>query len=286
MYPAPRPGTLTVMPRRLDRSPHGARARRAARSASRDGSAARALAAADAERRRLERDLHDGAQQRLVSLSLRLRLLGTRLAPGTEAEHMLAAAQDELAASLRELRELAHGLHPAVLSERGLAAALGSVALRAPLPVELAVNLEERLPERIEVAAYYLVSEALTNVAEHAQAATAHVTVTREHARVVVEVADDGVGGADLAGSGLRGLADRVAVLGGELRVSSPCAGGTRLRAEFPSRILGLWPGRWPDRAATLSASPAGQDGPPRSGRARSDSVILPEHGQPGPTQA
>jgi signal transduction histidine kinase len=222
------------MPSRLDRPPHGVRSRRAPRSSSRADSAARALAAADAERRRLERDLHDGAQQSLVSLGLQLRLLGTRLAPGSEAEAMLAAAQEQLATSLRELRELAHGLHPAVLSERGLGAALASVTARAPLPVELTADLDERLPDRIEVAAYFLVSEALTNVAKHAQAASARVTVSRASGHVVVEVTDDGVGGADEAGSGLRGLADRVAVLGGKLRVTSPPAGGTRLRAEIP----------------------------------------------------
>jgi signal transduction histidine kinase len=232
MFAATRCGTLMIMHSRLDRSPHGARS--GLTWGCRDGSAARALAAADTERRRLERDLHDGAQQRLVSLSIQLHLLGTRLAPGSEAERLLAAAQEELATSLKELRELAHGLHPAVLSERGLAAALASVANRASLPVDLTVELEERLPEPIEVAAYYLASEALTNVAKHAQAATARVTVACENTRVVVEIADDGVGGADLAGSGLRGLADRVAALGGRLRVSSPRAGGTRLRAEIP----------------------------------------------------
>jgi signal transduction histidine kinase len=227
-------GTLTVMQSRLERTPHGARSRRPSRSPSRDSAAARALAAADAERRRLERDLHDGAQQRLVSLALQLRLVGAQLAPGSEAEQLLAAAQDELAESLRELRELAHGLHPAVLSERGLAAALASVANRAPLPVDLNIDLEDRLPEQIEVAAYYLVSEALTNVAKHAHASTARVTVERDAAGVVVEIADDGVGGADRGGSGMRGLADRIAALGGRLGVSSPRAGGTCLRAEIP----------------------------------------------------
>ena len=116
--------------------------------------AARILAAADGERRRLERDLHDGAQQRLVSLSMRLRILGMRLAPGSEAERLLATAQDELAASLQELRELARGLHPAVLNEHGLRGALESLALRAPLPVELNIALEDRLPAAVEVAGY------------------------------------------------------------------------------------------------------------------------------------
>jgi signal transduction histidine kinase len=198
-------------------------------------SAVRILAAADRERRRLERDLHDGAQQRLVSLSMCLRVLGRRLAPGSEAERLLATAQAELAASLQELRELARGLHPAVLSEHGLRCALESLALRAPLPVELSVALEDRPPAAVEVAAYYLVSEALTNIAKYADADTATVRVARRDAELVVEVADDGVGGADPAdGSGLRGLADRIEALGGRLTVWSAPATGTTVRAEIP----------------------------------------------------
>jgi signal transduction histidine kinase len=198
-------------------------------------SAARILAAADRERRRLERDLHDGAQQRLVSLSMRLRLLRTRLAPGSEAERLLAIAQEELTASLQELRELARGLHPAVLSERGLRGALESLALRAPLPVELSVVLEDRPPAAVEVAAYYLVCEALTNIAKYANADTAIVRVARQDAELVIEVADDGVGGADPAdGSGLRGLADRIEALSGRLHVWSAPATGTTVRAEIP----------------------------------------------------
>ena len=198
-------------------------------------SASRILAAADRERRRLERDLHDGAQQRLVSLSMRLRVLGMRLAPGSEVERLLATAQDELAASLQELRELARGLHPAVLSEHGLRSALESLALRAPLPVELSVALDDRPPAAVEVAAYYLVSEALTNIAKYADADTATVRVTRRDAELVVEVADDGVGGADPAdGSGLRGLADRIEALDGRLDVWSAPARGTTVRAEIP----------------------------------------------------
>jgi signal transduction histidine kinase len=197
--------------------------------------AARILAAADGERRRLERDLHDGAQQRLVSLSMRLRVLGMRLTPGSEAERLLATAQDELAASLQELRELARGIHPAVLSEHGLCSALESLALRAPLPVELSAALEDRPPAAVEVAAYYLVSEALTNIAKYADADIATVRVARRHAELVVEVADDGVGGADPAdGSGLRGLADRIEALGGRLHVRSAPAMGTTVRAEIP----------------------------------------------------
>jgi signal transduction histidine kinase len=200
---------------------------------------ARVVAAADTERRRLERDLHDGAQQRLVSLSLSLALVSRQLTPDSEAKRMLDAARAELAASLTELRELARGLHPAVLSSRGLPAALDSLACRAPLPVQLTVDVERRLPAPIEIAAYYLVSEALTNVAKYAGATTAAVNVTRHSGRVVVEVIDDGIGGADAAGgSGLRGLADRVQALRGHVHVVSPPGGGTRVRAEIPCGSL------------------------------------------------
>ena len=145
---------------------------------------------------------------------------------------MLTAAQEELAASLSELRELAHGLHPAVLGSHGLGAALQSLTARGPLPVELIVDLEPRLPAPVEVAAYYLVSEALTNVAKHANARTVTVRVAREHGNLFVAVTDDGVGGADpAAGSGLLGLADRVEALGGRLSVTSQAAAGTTVRA-------------------------------------------------------
>jgi len=197
-------------------------------------SSARVVSASDAERRRLERDLHDGAQQRLVSLAIQLRILAMDLAPDTEQARLLAAAQEQLAASLQELRELAAGLHPAVL-DRGLDAAVSSVALRAPLPVSVTVDVEERPGAPVEVAVYYLVSETLTNVAKYAGATTATVTVRRDDDRVLVEVADDGVGGADPAGgSGLRGLSDRVNALGGSVHVSSPLGQGTTVRAEIP----------------------------------------------------
>ena len=196
--------------------------------------AARIVAAAEHERRRIERDLHDGAQQRLVSLSMRLGLLAMRLPPGSDAQKLLASAQDELAASLRELRDLARGLHPAVLREHGLRAALESLAARAPLPVDLRVELTRRPPHAVEIAAYYVVSEALTNVAKYAGARAATVEVAEQDARLVVVVTDDGVGGADpAAGSGLRGLAERLAALGGRLEVSSAPGGGTTLRAEL-----------------------------------------------------
>jgi PAS domain S-box-containing protein len=200
-------------------------------------SRARLVEASDAERRRLERDLHDGAQQRLQALSLKIRLAQARLAEDPdEAEGLLDTAMDELSAAHAELRELARGIHPAAVSERGLAAALQGVIQRAPLPVELAAVPDERLPQSIEVAAYYVVSEALVNVARYAEASSATVAVSRSGDRAIVEVADDGIGGADIArGSGLRGLADRIGALGGELVVDSPRGAGTTVRAAIPS---------------------------------------------------
>jgi signal transduction histidine kinase len=199
------------------------------------GSRARIVEAAQTERSRLERDLHDGAQQRLVSLSLELGLLEARLEGDPAAKRSLEQARREVAESLAELRELARGIHPAVVTAHGLDVALETLVARAPLPVRLAVASNGRLPEAIEVAAYYLVSESLTNVAKHACATSATVDITHAEGELVVEVADDGVGGADTGvGSGLRGLADRVEALGGRLRVWSPRGGGTRLRAEIP----------------------------------------------------
>lgn len=199
------------------------------------GSRVRILEAAQTERQRLERNLHDGAQQRLVSLSLELGLLGARLGADAEATQALADARRELAESLQELRELARGIHPAVVTGHGLAVALESLTARAPVPVDLSVELEGRLPEPIEVAAYYLVSESLTNVARYARASGVTVHVAQADGELVVEVVDDGVGGADAeGGSGLRGLADRVEALDGHLRISSPAGGGTRIRAEIP----------------------------------------------------
>ena len=199
-------------------------------------SRARIVTAGDVERRRLERNLHDGAQQRLVALSLSLRLALARLeSDPAAARTILAGAGDELALALGELRELARGLHPAVLSDRGLRPAVEMLAGRAPVPVEIGEIPEERLPEPVEAAAYYLIAEALTNVAKYARASAVRVRVTATGERVVVEVTDDGVGGADAAaGSGIRGLADRVEALGGTLEVASPPGGGTSLRAEMP----------------------------------------------------
>jgi signal transduction histidine kinase len=200
-----------------------------------DRAGVRLVAAADRERRRLERDLHDGPQQRLVSVSMRLRLLAGRLAPGSEAEQLLADARNELAASLQELRDLARGIHPAILSDHGLLAALDALTARAPLPVALFVEPGGRAPEPVEMAAYYLVSEALTNILKHSDATRASVSLTRRGTRLFVAVADDGAGGADRAtGSGLRGLTDRIEALGGRLEISSPPGAGTTLRAEIP----------------------------------------------------
>jgi signal transduction histidine kinase len=199
------------------------------------GSRARVIQAGQRERQRLERDLHDGAQQRLIALSLELRRLEERLGSDPDARARLDQARGEIATSLAELRDVARGLHPAVVSGHGLAVALEQLAALAPVPVQLHVDLAARLPEQVEVAAYYVVSEGLANVAKHAAATSARVDVTRADGRAVVEVVDDGAGGADTeSGSGLRGLADRVEALGGRLRVWSPAGGGTRLRAELP----------------------------------------------------
>jgi PAS domain S-box-containing protein len=199
-------------------------------------SRARIVTAGDVERRRLERNLHDGAQQRLVAISLSLRLALAKLeSDPAAARTLLADAGDELTVALDELRELARGLHPAVLADRGLGAAVEMLAGRAPVVVEIAEIPDERLPEPVEAAAYYLIAEALTNVAKYARASTARVRVAAKGTGVVVEVSDDGIGGASTAGgSGLRGLADRVAALDGTLGVDSPRGRGTRLRAEIP----------------------------------------------------
>jgi signal transduction histidine kinase len=199
-------------------------------------SRARIVEAGTQERRRLERNLHDGAQQRLVALSLTLRLAQSKVQKDPEkAEGMLAAAQEELNLAQAELRELARGIHPAVLSDRGLGAALEALAGRAPIEVELAEVPGDRLPEAIEAAAYFVVAEALTNVAKYAHASQATVRVARLNGHAVVEVADDGIGGADPdRGSGIRGLADRVSALDGRMVLDSPAGSGTRLRAEIP----------------------------------------------------
>jgi signal transduction histidine kinase len=199
------------------------------------GSRVRVIEAGQRERQRLERNLHDGAQQRLVALSLELTMLKRKLSADPEATTRIDHARTEIAMSLEELRDLARGLHPAVVSGHGLAVALESLAARAPVPVRLTVALDGRLPEALEVAAYYLVSESLANIGKHAQATSASIDVTRANGEVVVEIVDDGVGGADTeGGTGLRGLADRVEALDGRLRVWTPVGSGTRVRAEIP----------------------------------------------------
>ena len=199
-------------------------------------SRARIVEAGDAERRRLGRDLHDGAQQRLISLLLDLQLARERwdAEPGA-ARDLVEQALESTREAVAELRELAAGIHPAVLSQRGLDAALETLATRAPVPVELDVVLTERLPSAVETAAYFVVAEALTNVAKHAGATHARVAVRREDGAAVVEIADNGPGGAALdGGSGLLGLGDRVGALDGTLALDSPPGGGTVLRARFP----------------------------------------------------
>jgi PAS domain S-box-containing protein len=198
-------------------------------------SRARIVEAGDAERRRLERNLHDGAQQRLVATSLSVRIAARRLEGDPDLHRMLNSAGDELALALEELRELARGLHPATLTDHGLRAAIEALAARAPVPVQIDLALEERLPEPVEAAAYYVVAETLTNVAKYASASGARVRVERVDGYARVEVSDDGVGGADTrAGSGLRGLCDRVEALGGRFALASPPGEGTQVRAELP----------------------------------------------------
>jgi signal transduction histidine kinase len=199
-------------------------------------SRARIVTAGDEERRRLERDLHDGAQQRLLSLGLALQLVRAELGPSPNgAEAILGEAEAELAAALDELRQLAHGIHPAVLTEHGLTAALKSLAARAPLPVEIERVADERLPVPVEAAAYFVVSEALANAAKHSRASAVSVSIACEGDSLVVAVEDDGAGGAaPHSGSGLAGLCDRVQALDGRLTIQSEPGRGTRLRAEFP----------------------------------------------------
>lgn len=199
------------------------------------GSRARVIEAGQKERQRLERDLHDGAQQRLIALSLDLKRLELELRDSPEAGRRLDQAQREITVSLEELRTVARGIHPAVLTDHGLAVALEQVVALAPVPVQLTVDVDERLPDSVEVAAYFVVTESLANIGKHAHATKASVAIVRTSDGVRVEIVDDGVGGADTErGSGLRGLADRVEALRGRLRVWSPAGGGTRVRAEIP----------------------------------------------------
>jgi PAS domain S-box-containing protein len=198
-------------------------------------SRARIVAAGDAERRRLERNLHDGAQQQLVSLSLALRMARSTVDESSQTSALLEAASDQLMQALAELRELARGIHPAILTDQGLRAAVEALARRSPVPVELSINPPPGVPSQVEAASYYVISEALTNTAKYADAHIVRVSVRRNDAQLQVEVTDDGRGGADRElGSGLNGLADRVSALGGQLRVVSPAGRGTTVIADLP----------------------------------------------------
>ncbi len=201
-------------------------------------SRARIVEASVAERRRLERNLHDGAQQRLVTLAVHLRIAQECLRDDPPAAAaMLAGVGEDLKLALEELRELARGLHPAVLTDRGLEPALQSLANRAPFPVEISGVPPLRLAEAVEAAIYYVVAETLTNAAKHADASAARVQISATKEEVIVEIRDNGSGGASMArGSGLRGLADRIEALGGQLELKSPSGGGTIVRATLPLR--------------------------------------------------
>jgi signal transduction histidine kinase len=199
-------------------------------------SRARVVAAADETRRHIQRDLHDGVQQRLVSLGLELRAAEQELPPHQiEAKRALGRVAEGMTGALDDIRELASGIHPAILSVGGLGPALKALARRSAVRVELEVHVQIRLPERVEVASYFVVSEALANVAKHARASVAHVDVETVGSLLHVSIRDDGLGGADPArGSGLIGLTDRVQALGGTLVVVSPPGRGTTMRVELP----------------------------------------------------
>jgi signal transduction histidine kinase len=199
-------------------------------------SRARIVTAADETRRRIERDLHDGVQQRLVSLVLAQRRVEAMVPPGlSDLRAQLSRQADGLAGALEELQEISRGIHPAILTQGGLVPALRALARRSAVPVELAVRVEARLPEPVERAAYYIVSEALTNAAKHAQASTVHVAAAAGDGVLVLSIRDDGRGGADpRRGSGLIGLTDRVDALAGTIQVTSPVGAGTTLRITLP----------------------------------------------------
>jgi signal transduction histidine kinase len=198
----------------------------------------RIIAAADEERRRIERDLHDGAQQRLVGVALTLGLAEKRLENDpASAARLIAQAREEAQLAVKELRDLARGIHPAVLSDRGLGPALEALATRAPVPVRISGVPASPLPPAVEAAAYFVTAEALTNVAKYARAEAASVDLRVDDERLRVEIRDDGVGGADLAGgTGLRGLCDRVDALDGRLELHSPLGEGTTVAVELPVR--------------------------------------------------
>ena len=196
----------------------------------------RVIAAADAERRRIERDLHDGAQQRMVAVAVTLSLAEAQFAadPGN-AVKLIAQARDDAQLAVKELRELARGIHPAVLTDRGLGAAIEALAARAPVPVDVRGMPEDPLDAAVEACAYFVTAEALTNVAKYANATAASVQASLEDECLRVEIRDDGIGGADpTCGTGLRGLRDRAYALGGRLDIDSPMGGGTTVTVELP----------------------------------------------------
>jgi len=233
---------LTILAGRLDRSlaawllgppPENKLAERAVKA---ETGRAAAVGAAEAERRRIERDLHDGAQQRLVALAMDLGSAREQLENDPErGKALVAEAHEEAKAALKEIRDLVRGIHPVILEDRGLDAALSAVVARSPIPVVLSVDVPVRPPETVESAAYFVVSEALANIARHASATRAHVGIVRSGDTLIVEVRDDGVGGADpIRGTGLRGLSDRVVGLGGTMDVLSPAGGPTTILVELP----------------------------------------------------
>jgi signal transduction histidine kinase len=194
------------------------------------------VAAADEARRRIERDLHDGLQQRLVSLGLEVRLAEAAVpTQDWELKQELARVVEGLMDVLENLREISRGIHPAILSERGLGPAIRALARRSPVPVEFDIRLEDRFSEPVEIGAYYIVSEALANVAKHAEAELVRVSVELRHGFLAVSIQDDGVGGADANGSGLTGLAERVEALGGAMQLVSPPGSGTVVYVELPT---------------------------------------------------
>ncbi|WP_083972067.1 sensor histidine kinase [Actinoplanes awajinensis] len=226
-------------------------------------SRARLVDAFELERRRIERDLHDGAQQRLVALSLQIGMARLELPPGSPAAEAVAAAHDLAKQAQIELRELIRGVHPKILTDRGLPAAAGEVASIAPLPVDLDFDLPGRFPISLELTAYFVIAEALTNVAKHSGATRARVTGRFTEGRLIVEIRDDGRGGADpSAGTGLIGLADRVEVVNGSVALASPPGGPTVLRVELPlpPEDLPSLPGR------AAAKPPVGEAGDSTSG--------------------
>jgi signal transduction histidine kinase len=231
---------------------------------------AQVIAVADATRRRIERDLHDGLQQQLVVLALRVRAVEAMVpAELVELRAELSGVVDEHTNLLDQLREIAHGIHPAVLSEDGLEPALKTLARRSPIPVELTVRADARLPEDVELAAYYIVAEALTNTAKYSHASLVHVLVETRDRALRVAVRDDGVGGADPArGTGLLGLTQRAQAIGGTVSLHSPPAAGTLLDAELPLGEQSRHPARIPP--------PPGRDGLSRGSEQACSSQVRP----------